>query len=635
MNGFVGLVAGLIATVLFLSVNFLANTFLTGTRIDLTEENLFTLSEGARRIAKDLEEPIRLTLYYSSESGRELPGARDYYQRVRDVLEEYERNSDGNIVLETIDPEPFSEEEDEAVAEGISAVPTSPPFYFGLVGSNATDDRQVIPFFGEIGGGSLDFTRKERFLEYDLSRLIYSLANPEKKKIGVLSSLPIEGSPGNPMLQQPQQPAWRFLDQLRYFLDVQVLSPADEALPDDLDGLLVVHPRSLSDTLLYAIDQYVLAGGKLVALVDPHCEVDMTEATPQNRGMGINRSSDLNRLFNAWGFEMVPNRVAGDRANALPVQAQTSTTGGTTDYVAWMDLGSAFLADEDPTTSLLDSVRLIAPGSLRATEGATTTFEPLLTTSDDAMEVDTSMMMFLPDPQRLLDTFVSGGEPLTLMARVSGEVPSAFPDGAPGDAPAEGEQPAEDGTHLAASNGPIHVIAISDADFLYDQWWLQRSLFGMRKVQDNCDLVLNALENLTGGSELLSIRARGKYSRPFDRVEELRKEAERKFRDKEQGLMEKERQIAEEIRQLQSEKDPNDPAAQVFLSPEQVERLEEAQVAQRETRKELREVRLNLDREIEALGLSLKALNILGMPLLVTLFACGLGFWRMMRRGTR
>jgi len=630
MKGIAGLYGAIVATLLFLAVNVLGSRVLSGTRIDLTEENLFTLSEGSKNIARGLDEPIHLYLYYSEASGRELPDAKEYYRRVLDVLREYERSAGGKLVLELVDPEPFSEEEDEAVAEGIAAIPTRPdPLYFGLVGTNATDDRQVIPFFGEVQGGSVDFRRRERFLEYDLSRLIYSLAHPDKKVVGVLSSLPLEGGPGNPMLGQQAQPKWRFLDQLAFFFDLRMLSPADDALPEDLDALLVVHPREFSDTLLYAVDQFVLDGGKLVALVDPHCEVDFSQANPQNpMSMGASRASDMNRLFQAWGFEVVPNKIAGDERNALSVQVPTGPNSAErADYVAWLDLSGERLSSEDPVTSLLETVLILSGGSIRQVEGATTTLEPLLTTSEDSMEIDAGNMMFRPDPQGLLDRFVSGKKELTLMARVTGEATSAFPEGLGAGTDGEG--------HLAASNGPIHVLVIADADLLHDNSWLERSLFGLTKTRDNCDLVLNALENLTGGSDLISIRARGKYSRPFDRLEEIRRRAERQFKDKENALMEKERLANEEIQRLQRERDPNDPASRVFLTDDQVDQLEKAQEARRATRKELREVRHSMDREIESLGWKLKAINILGVPLAVVVVACGLGFWRVTRRGTR
>lgn len=643
----IGFLGGGIALVLYLAVNLVGNQALGSTRFDLTEEKLFTLSDGSRNIASSLDEPIHLYLYYSEGSGREIPGAPQYHQRVRDVLNEYVGYANGKIILEEIDPEPFSEEEDEAAANGVQSIPTQPdPFFFGLVGTNSTDDRQVIPFFGDLSSGGIDFASRERFLEYDISRLIYSLAHPERKKVGVLSSLPIQGSPGNPMMGgQGGTPRWAFLDQLAYFYEVVTISTSDETLPEDLDVLLVVHPKELSDTLQYAIDQFVLGGGHLVAFVDPHCEVDQTGVDPSNpmSQYGASKTSSLNRLFDAWGFRVPEDKVVGDEQDALGVRAPAENGGyEPVQYVVWMELGQDRLNSEDPVTSSLMRLRLASPGSIVANEGSELTIEPLVTTSEDSMQIDVGRLRFRPDPKGLLRSFVSGKKELPLAARISGKVKTAFPDGPPkkDEEEEDSDTAAPETTPLTESVEPVQLVVVADVDMLEDQWWLKRNVlggldFGSTKVADNCDLLVNAIDNMLGGEDLISIRARGRYSRPFERVEEIRREAQRKFQAKEQELQARMRAADQRISELQKERDPSDPTSQLFLSPEQVEALEQARRDRAQARKELRDVQHSMEKDIQSLGLKIKAVNIAAIPLLVSVFAIGLGLWRIQRRGTR
>ena len=643
-NVFTGIVAGVLGLVLFLAVNVVANASLRSWRVDLTEERLYTLSEGSKNITADLDEPIRLYFFYSKEAGSQLPGAADYARRVEDLLEDLTRHSDGNLILEVIDPEPFSEAEDRAMREGITGLPLgADSLYFGLVGTNAVDDREVIPFFGNLGGGRIDFASRERFLEYDISRLIYSLAHPEKKTIGVLSSLPIRGGGGKPALNQGAQPPWKFLEQLEQFFDLVDIQINDQELPEDLDALVVIHPRNLSEALTYAIDQYVLGGGKLVAFVDPHCEADMSTVDPSNPmgQMGADKSSDMNQLFTAWGFEVVPGKVVGDRTSAVQVRNPRSQRGEGVDYVAWMQLTRDSLDGEDPVSSLLDSLFVIAPGSVRALDESSLEVLPLVQTTDQSMEIDVTRFQTFADPAGLLETFVPGMKPLTIAARVSGTAATAFPDGRPeGLGAVEGEESEQaEPAHLATSDGPIHVITIADADMLHEQWWLSESTFlgqtiGFQKTADNCDLLINSIENLTGGEDLISIRARGRFARPFDRVEEIRRNAQERFLAEEMRLETEMQEAERRLADLQKERDPSDPNSMFFLSPEQQAEYDRAQEKRTEARRKLRDVRHNMDKDIESLGLRLELINIFAVPGLVALAAIALGVWRIQRRGS-
>jgi ABC-type uncharacterized transport system involved in gliding motility auxiliary subunit len=643
----VGLLGALLALVLFFAVNIAAGAALRTLRIDLTEEKLYTLSEGAKKVASKLEEPIRLTLYVSKDAARLDPRIQDYAGRVRDVLEEFVTHSRGQIELQMVDPEPFSEQEERAVRDGVAGIPLSErdTLYFGLVGSGPTSDKpEVIPFFGEISGGALDFTNKERFLDYDIARLIYTLSHPDKRKVGVLSSLPIEGSmPENPYMRQQPTPRWKVLDQIGEFFELEMVDAHADELPGDLDLLCVIHPRDLSQKMLFAIDQFVLGGGKLLAFVDPHCEADDSAADPSNpmSRFGASRASDLNKLFQAWGFELVPSKVAGDRGFALSVQVPGQRGGvEVVPYLAWLRLPKEALADADPVTSQLSLLLMKSAGILRATEGATTSFEALVHTSQDTMEIDAGRLQFMPDPQGMLREFVSGYQVLALAARVTGEAKSAFPDGPP-DAtpppPAEGE-PAEPppgpAAHLAASQGPIHVIAVADADLLEDGSWLQEQRLGpinlgFSKLSDNADFLVGAIENLLGGDELTSIRARGSFQRPFKKVEEMRTLASQRFQTEKDELERQRTELMQSIDEIAR----GAKGEKLVLTPEQLAELDKKQDELADTNRRLREIRHGLNQDIERLETELRVINIGLIPFVMTLAACGLFAWRIQRRG--
>jgi ABC-type uncharacterized transport system involved in gliding motility auxiliary subunit len=638
-KGTLALVGILFSLVLFLAVNIVSGSVLRTWRIDLTEEHLYTLSEGSKQIARGLEEPITLKFYFSSSAVTDIPEFNDYGKRVRDILEEFARSSDGNILCEVIDPEPFSEEEDRAVQEGLYALPLNggDSFFMGLVGFDAVDRKEKITFFDP---------GKERFLEYDISRLVYQLSNPERSVVGVLSHLPLGGAPGNPMLQQAGTPPWQIIAQLQSLFDARILATDLEEIPGEIDVLMVIHPRGFSPTLTYAIDQYVLGGGKALFFVDPHCEADQTDVDPSNpyASMGASKASNLEDLFRGWGVQMTSGKIVGDRSKALHVGGR----GGQAEpFVVWMQVGEDEMNDVDPVTSLLQNMRFATPGNLQALPDATTEFQPLVQTTEDAMLIDVGSVQFMPRPGDLLAAYNPGNQKRTLAARISGDVKSLFADGPPPsfdalDAPDGAEEPAtaEDGgesSHLAASLSPINVIVVTDVDLLDDRFWIQEEkLFGQislgfRKTADNGDFAINAVENLAGGDELISIQARGKFSRPFERVEEIRRDAEQRHLD-EQRLLEAKLQAAQDrIDQIQREKSPD---TELILSPEQAAELKRAREEQLATRKKLREVKHNLRKDIEQLGTRIKWINILAVPLLLIAMALAIGLLPNLRRSS-
>jgi ABC-type uncharacterized transport system involved in gliding motility auxiliary subunit len=465
-------IAGLIvALVLLFAVNILSNTVFTAARVDLTENRLFTLSDGTRNILADLNEPITIRLYLSERLARTLPAINSYATRVKGLLGEYERASGGMIEVRIIDPEPFSEEEDRAVGYGLSGVPLEggqEKLYMGLVGTNSVDDEDIIPFLS---------TSRESFIEYDITRMVYNLSSPELPVVGLLSSLPLKGAGPHAALRGMAGPEWMVMEQVDKLFEVEVIETDATEIPRKVDVLLLVHPKALSDGTLYAIDQFVLGGGRALVFIDPHSESDR----PQQQGMAMmapTRSSELAKLFASWGVESEPGKVAGDLQLAAKVRMQRQQQILTIDYPVWLNVLPNFFDQDDTVTAELGNITFATPGYLQPLEDATTTFRPLIETSENAALYDAGRLADPnADPQDLLRDYLPVGNPLVLAARVEGPVTTAFPDGPP---PAEAKAgDKEEGAdkepreHLAASSADINVIVVADTDILADRFWVQ------------------------------------------------------------------------------------------------------------------------------------------------------------------
>jgi ABC-type uncharacterized transport system involved in gliding motility auxiliary subunit len=626
------------AAVLLLSVNVVSNSALRSARMDLTEDGLYTLSENSERILEKLEENVTLRLYFSAQLAKEYAPAAGllvYARRVEELLDEYAARSRGRLSIEVHDPEPFTEVEDDAVRYGLSGVPLPDgkgTLYFGLAGTNSVDDLEVLPFFQP---------EKEAFLEYDLARIVHRLAHPERPTVGILSTLPIEGALMDPrMLGREMPEPWLFLDSVRQLYQTQTLQPNLTEVPAEVDVLLVVHPKDLPESALYAVDQFVLRGGKLLAFVDPHCEADIPPPDPQNpmAAMMAKKSSTLGPLFDAWGVKLADGELAGDLASALKVNYGTrSGREEPISYVLWLQLGPERIADDEVVTDGLSTLRVGTAGILSAAEGARTTFKPLLTTSPDSERIPASQIQFQPDPAALLATFFSPtrpavDQPLTLAAYVSGPASSAFPAGRPTGAD-EAEAAPATSEHLAESQGPISVVVVADCDLLQDRWWAQAFNFGgarmISKTADNGDLVTNALDFLGGSTDLIGLRGRGRSTRPFTVVDELKREAEAAFRAEEQRLIDEQSRVEQRLNELLTQQGDS---GSILITPEveaEIERLREEQV---KTRANLRRVRRDLEKDVEALGTRLKFLNIAAVPIVVALSALGLAAARGGRR---
>jgi ABC-type uncharacterized transport system involved in gliding motility auxiliary subunit len=613
------------AGALFLAINIVGMT-LRGARVDLTENKLYTLSQGSRNIAASIDEPIRLTVYLSEKQANDVPPVKTYSRRVLEVLREYRNASGGRITIDVVDPLPFSDAEDEAVQAGVVGVQRGPGaerLYFGLVGRNSTDQQQIIPFFDP---------GKEQFLEYDLTRTIYLLSSPERKTVGLMAALPVEGMPHNPMMTQ-QMPPWQFVSQLQQLFEVKSIEREITEIPDDVQVLLLVHPKSIQERTLYAIDQFVLRGGRLVVFVDPWCEADFPPGINPMQAMSLPRDSNLKPLFESWGLEMLEERAATDRKHAIRVTVGSQHRPEQVDYIAWIAFGRDNFNRSDAITGQMEQINMATAGILRPRSGATTKFEPLIQTSTESMALPVESVQLMADPKRLLAEFSPSGEQFTVAARLSGRVSTAFPGGNPYVSDPEHPE-ANRHPHLAQSAQDINVIVVADADMLHDRFWIQEErlgpiLLGHRKIANNGDFVLGIVDNLTGSSDLISVRARGQFSRPFERVDRLKKDAEQRFLAKEQELQQK---LAEAERNLQEVMRQQPQGGQIILTPEQQAQIDRFRAEMVATRRELRHVQHQLRSDIEQLGTRLKVINIGLMPITVGLAAIGLSFYRLQRR---
>ncbi len=609
-------VAGLVlAVILFLAVNIFANGAIRNIQADLTEKGLYSVSAGTEKVLADLKEPVTLR-YFVSRSLIDLsPGLGTYSQRVLELLQRYVDAAGGKIRLEIVDPKPFSNEEDRAVGFGLQGVPLNDAGelgYFGLAGTNTTDDQDVIGFLQP---------QREPFLEYDLTRLVHNLAHPKKKVIGLVSGIPIDADPAN------QYKPWRVVEQIKQFFEIKSLGLEPE-ITDDIDVLMIVHPFGLSDKTLYAIDQFVMAGGKTMVFVDPYAE----EGSRSNAAMRLppDQGSNLEKLFQAWGVDYVQDKVLADLGLAQRVQAAVDAQGRPviTNYVSWLSFPADRLRRDDVITGQLEAINVATAGFLAKAKDADIAFDPLIVSTETSAPMDAQKFRFQPNPAEILKEFVPEEGQLTLAARLSGKLKSAFPDGPPEDKDKKDEADDEKAParpHLAESADVVNLIVVADSDILADTFWLQiQDFFGQRMVvptANNADFVINALDNLSGSSELIGLRSRGFSDRPFDRVMEIQRAAELQYRDRERALLEELKEVEGKLKDLTTKEQES---AAVILTDKQQQAIADFRRQIIKVRGELRDVRRALREDIDTLDGWIKILNIAAMPALIALLAIGL-----------
>ena len=593
----------ILLVLLFIGISMISGSVLKGFRFDLTENKLFTLSEGTGRILENLEEPVTLYFYFSQDASREIPQIRAYAKRVDEMLEEMVNRSGGMLTIRRVDPRPFSEEEDEAAAFGLQAAPINTAgdtLYFGIAATNTLDELQAMPFLQPS---------KEKFLEYDLAKMISSLGNPQKKILGVLSALPMGGGydPAAGMTE-----AWVVQQQLSQLFEIREIDADGTELPEDVDVLLLVHPRSLDEGMLYQVEQFVLDGGNLVAFLDPFAESDRPDPNDPMAQMQRGSSSSLGSLLEAWGVSYDASRVVGD--------VQYGIGSGSNRHIGILSVPASGINAEDIVSADLEIVNFSSTGWFQPAEGAGTKFDPLVQSSENAAPMDASRLRFLVNPNDLLSGFNPTGQRYTLAARVTGPAQASMqaPEGA-------------DDTHIeTAGDEGINVLLFADTDMLTDRFWVQvQPLFGATAFADNGSLAINAVDNMLGNRDLISIRTRATSARPFDRVEEIRVAAERSYRVTEERLQRELEETEMRLTELQTAKGENE---LMVISPEQQEEIERFMQRRLEIRRELRQVQHDLRRDIDRLDTQIKIINIVLVPAIVMLVALVYGIRRRRRQ---
>jgi ABC-type uncharacterized transport system involved in gliding motility auxiliary subunit len=611
---------GAVGVLLLLGILIAANAVVSSLRLraDLTEGKVYTLSDGTGQVLKELPKEVTLKFFVSRADETAPLFLKQYAQRIADLLREYALAGGGKVAVETYDPLPDSDEEEWAQRFGLTprsfgTIGAAPDFYLGLVAVAGTQEA-AIPFFTPDA---------EPQLEYLVTQLIHRVVQTGPAKIGVISSLPVAGPP----VSYPGQPSrgWLIVEELRKSYEVTAL-PNPEEIPDGLSALLVVHPKDLSERALYAIDQFVLKGGRLLALVDPLSLAEQEiEKRPAPYGL-LGAASDLNRLSQGWGVELTTGSVVADLQNASVV---TSGGGASERMPTWLSLRPSSINRTEMATSSLENLMFPFPGGFTIQTAAERTIAFLLNTSADTSLIN-SFEAIQPGAEKMKNARPQGSLPLAV--RIQGTFPSAFPEGPP---PAEGEEknpPPAPG--LKKSSRPGTVIMIGDVDFIYDRFCARgMGFFGQTiytPINDNLNLVLNLVEELTGSGALIGLRSRGTYGRPFDRVIALEKEAQGRWQAEEIKLTNKLADTQARIKELQEARGDDQ---NLVLTPEQKKEIDTFRAERFETQRQLKLVRRNLRQDIERLGFELKTLNFVPIPLLAIAF--GVFHWyRRKKAGT-
>lgn len=640
-----GLAIIAVATVLAVAVI----SSLPSLRIDLTEDKLYSLSDGTRNIVSNLQTPIEFMFFYSESATEDIPQIRTYGTRVQELLNEIVLASNGRLSLTVIDPEPFSEDEDLATEFGIQAVPVTQggqAIYFGLVVAQEESAVQN-PALGRAAE-TMPLIRpdQEQFLEYEFMKLVSKVNNPDLQVVGLLTELDIDGG-FDPVAGQATA-QWMVMDIIRQLYAVQRVDMAATEIDEEIDILMIVHPQGHSDQMLYAIDQFVMRGGKTMVFLDPNAD-SMVSRTQQGNLIPAGMSSELPGLLEAWGIDFPSDKVLTDNELALRVsmgQGQRPIA-----HLGMLGVQRNFLTQNDIVTSRLETINMSSPGVIRQAEGASTRFEPLMVSSSDSMLMDAAVLEDVTDPSILFDEFVSEGISHTIAARISGVVETAFPDGRPSDpvevtdeevdeaeseitdavAPAAEEETIPE--HLSSSNSEVNILVFADTDMLGDRMWVQVGQFLGQRVPrpfaNNGDMVINALDNLSGGADLSSIRSRGTYSRPFTRVLQLQRQADDRLRVEEAELLDRLAQAEAALAELNEDENGN-LVGQV--TPEIQAEVDGFNEQMLETRRSLRDVQYQLTEDIEQLGANLKLINTVLIPVLLSLLALMLSYLRAQRR---
>lgn len=633
-------------------------------KVDVTDQQLYTLSDGTKAILGKLNQPLKIKLFYAKTAALKGPDQirffNSYYEFVRALLAEYVVASNGTVRLEVIDPRPFSDDEEQALRLGLKRFPITEEenFFFGLVVQTEFGVEKTIPFFSPD---------RQNFVEYDISYLVDTAITRQKTRVGVMSSLPVMGDDVSGymaqmmrMQNQKPKPAWTIVEHLRKTYEVtEVATDVNDI--NDVDILVVIHPKDLPEPAQFAIDQFVLKGGRTIVCVDPHCMADQPQRNPMQM-TAQKQSSDLSRLLNTWGLDMAANTFAGDRS--LLLEAPMGQNQRVEPIMGFLGLQPGCFNKDNVITTDLNLVRVLFAGVLRETalpgerpadadpnaggdaeQKSAVAIErtPLITTTDrgNSWAVSSSFELMFPDPAKLMGHFMDGSKPVAMGYLVTGRFPSSFPEGIEIEVPAENAEGADEDpngptmvaqhlTGLTEASEDCAVVVFSDVDFLWDQLAYANSFFGKRVAGDNSALLINAIEDLSGSGDLISIRSRGNFKRPFMVVDEIEQEAERETADEMALINIQIEGFNQELQTLVAGAKGEE--AQEVIGSTIIQKKRDLEVKIREAERQLREVRAKRRERIEQLGYSLRTLNMAAVPGIIMVIAVGLGLWRGARK---
>ena len=665
--GLVSITAGLVLSVAMIS--FMPSSL----RIDLTEDRLYSLSDGTRNIVSNLDQQLEVMFFYSDSATEDIPQIRSFATRVQELLREIVMASNSNLRLSVIDPEPFSEDEDLATQFGIQPVPVTQggeEIYFGLVVTNGSGEN--MPFNMQVSE-TIPLIRpdQEEFLEYEVIKLVAKVNNPDLPVVGLITQLDIDGG-FDPVRGQATAP-WMVMEYIRQLYEVRRVDiagiDANNHIDDEVDILMVVHPQDLSEEILYQIDQYIMRGGAIMLFLDPNADSMVTQS-PQGTLIPAGMRSELPRLLEAWGIAFENDKVLADNELALRVVMGQSRR--PSPHLGMLGVQRNYLAQNDIITNGLETINFSSAGAIAQLEETSTIFEPLIESSTDAMLMDAALLENVADPSVLFDEFVSSQQSYVVAARVSGLLDSAFPEGRPivseeGEesesqseitsnslasedtvveqevvssevaeeeiAEAVEEEVIEVREHISGSGTIANIVVFADTDFLSDRMWVQVAQFLGRRIPqpfaNNGDLIINALDNLSGSADLVSIRSRGRYSRPFTRVLDLQREADDRLRTEEADLLSRMAETEASLADLNQVED-GEPIGQI--TPEIQSEIDRFNGEMLETRRRLRDVQYQLTEDIERLGANLKAIDTALIPILLTIILLVMHYLRVQRR---
>jgi ABC-type uncharacterized transport system involved in gliding motility auxiliary subunit len=602
------------AFILFIALNGISTNVLGARQVDLTANKLYTISDGTKRTLQNLEDTVNIRYYFSTEQATGYPSVQSYATRVRSLLQHYEVLSHGKVKVEVINPTPYSEVEEEAVKEGMQGLPidnSGSRLYFGMYATGGTDKSASIAFFNP---------QRAAFLEYDLTKVIYDLSHPKKPVVTVVSGLPMRLG----MLRTPIQPDrdWAILTQMEGFFDVQYQDIETMQIPDNTDVLMLIHPDKLTERDLMLVDQYLMEGGKALIFTDPVAKVDGVRQ----------RNSNLNKVLAAWGAQMPEGDVVGDRSAAVRLPSQDSSSLlDTVANLTWLEIAGWGMARNEIIASDLGVVRFITAGHYvqlpqpkfdpkSGIKPRQTTWSPLITTSEDVTLLSTKKVMDTDNAGELMQEFKPIGKKQVLAVKITGKAPTAFPE----KTKFKGFAPYS----LADST----LILVADTDVLRNGLWVTKQQLNDKvmyvPVADNGAFVMNALDYLAGSRDLISLRSRSDVSKTFKVLQDLKRTAEVKFRAQEEQLEKKVGNIEEALNQVKNYTSGNNTNLPSTKDRKEIEKYRAALIA---ARKELRDVRYQLQKDMSTLSGIVSFVNIGLVPIFVILAAMFVPWVRQFR----